>query len=405
MDTEKSASELQNLYICETVNNELDLPIHIVQCLKNTSGDVDIESKKQLKKALLNISLADVFDDRRFILNGSKHVLMDISNIVENQSYAIFTKNKINNCSLLNYFSSGFNDINLTSTYEELKLITNALSGIYARTEHQKELEVINLEKQVEEINIDLQRLGRYLHWQICDEYSLRSRAEFSGLSPMITGAVLIKAYVLTDILQCNGSCGKVFTSSEESSSVACECGGEILLAPPMLRVENISFVVPEQIESMIPDQEESSPKNFFNFINKAFLNRKLLMILNQLDEFKMKDKISIPSDAVFQYEDTNDIIRIHFTHEVKENKEVLIFACVTDTRHSDTNFLSSVSLPVIMRDIKNGLKGDFNWQKTIAKSELRDWKITPFIKGKQLEKITSYKDIDSLFAGEMKDV
>ncbi|MCE7742619.1 MAG: hypothetical protein GOP50_09185 [Candidatus Heimdallarchaeota archaeon] len=405
MDTEKSTSELQNLYIYEIVNNNLNLPNHIVECLKNTSGDVDIECTKQLKKALLNANLADIFNDRRFILNGSKHVLLDTSNINENQSHAIFTKNKKNNCSLLNYFSSSFNDIDLTSTYEEIKLITNALSGVYARTEQQKELEQINLEKQVEEINIDLQRLGRYLHWQICDEYSLRSRAEFSSLSPMITGAVLLKTYVLTDILQCNGSCGKVFTSSEESSNTACECGGEILLAPPMLKVENISFVVPEQIESMIPDQEESSPMSFFNLINKSFLNRKLLLILNQLDEFKMKNKISIPSDAVFQYEDTNDIIRIHFTHEVKDNKEVIIFACITDTRHSDTNFLSSVSLPVIMRDIKNGLKGDFNWEQIITKSELRDWKVTPFIKGKELEKITSYKDIDSLFTGEMKDV
>ncbi len=405
MDTEKSSPNLQNLYICKLVKKELEQTFHIFECLKGITGEVDIESKNQLKKALINVSLNELFTERDFILNGSKHIVLDALNIQEGQKQVIFTKNSIESCNLLNYFYSDFDDINLTRTYEEMQLITNALSGVYTRTENLNEFGTETSKKQMDELNSNLSRLGKYLHWQICEEYSLRSRVESSNLSPMITSAILIKTYVLTDILQCNGSCGKVYMNSDESSNVTCECGGDILLAPPMLKVENVSFVIPEDIESIIPNLEESSPKNLFNLVNKAFLNRKLMMILNQLDEYKLGDKIAIPSEAIFQYEDTNDIVRIHFIHEVKDSKEILIFACITDTRYSDSNFLSSVFLPVIMRDIKNGLKEDFNWEKTIAGSELRNWKVTPFLKGKELEKITSFKDIYALFTGDEQNV
>jgi len=57
------------------------------------------------------------------------------------------------------------------------------------------------------------------------------------------------------------------------------------------------------------------------------------------------------------------------------------------------------------MRDIKSGLKGEFNWEKIIARSELRDWMVTPFIKGKELEKTSSFKDIQSLFTGGSSNV
>ena len=118
-----------------------------------------------------------------------------------------------------------------------------------------------------------------------------------------------------------------------------------------------------------------------------------------------MREKIIIPSDAIFNYKDTNDIIQVNFIYEIKDKKEIYIFACITDTRYTDSCFISSVSLPVIMRDIQNGLKGEFNWEQVISKSELRDWKVTKFIKGKELEKISSFKEIDELYQGDVKDV
>ncbi len=405
MNIENLSSDLLNLYIGEFPDNETNLPLHIFECFKNTSGDIDKTSKQQLKAALANFSLDDVFDEAKYMLNGSKYTVLDAFDINKKQNYSILTKHKIDTFSFLNYLSSNFYDIDLNSIHEEIELISEALLGVYKRTQYYRELGEINLEKQLEDINIDLHKLGKYLHWQICDELSLRGRADFSGLTPMITGAVLIKAYVLTDVSQCNGKCGKIYTTLEENTSVICDCGGEILLAPPMLKVENISFVIPNEIENIITDLEESSPKSLINLINKTFPNRKLLLLLNQLGEYKMRENIIIPSDAIFTYKDTNDIIQINFIYEIKGKKEIYIFACITDTRYTDNCFISSVSLPVIMRDIKNGLKGEFNWEQVISKSELRGWKVTKFIKGKELEKISNFKEIDEIYQGDVKDV
>lgn len=405
MNTENLSSDLLNLFIGEFPNNETNLPLHIFECLKNTSGVIDEASKQKLKVALANFSLENVFDEEKYVLNGSKYTVLDALDINKKQNYSIFTKHKIDTFSFLNYLSSNFYEIDLNSTHEEIELISEALLGVYERTQYYRELGEINLEEQLGDINIELHRLGKYLHWQICDEFSLRGRADFSDLTPMITSAVLIKTYVLTDISQCNGKCGKIYTTLEENTGVTCECGGEILLAPPMLKVENISFVIPNEIENIVTDSEESSPKSLINLINKTFPNRKLLLLLNQLGEYRMREKIIIPSDAIFNYKDTNDIIQVNFIYEIKDKKEIYIFACITDTRYTDSCFISSVSLPVIMRDIQNGLKGEFNWEQVISKSELRDWKVTKFIKGKELEKISSFKEIDELYQGDVKDV
>ena len=394
---------LQNLFICETEGKELNLPMHIFECLKNTNGEVDVETKKQLKSALSKISLSEIFNEEKFILNGSKHVILDVNNLREKQSFAVFSKNVIEDCGLINYFSSEFNDISLTSIYEQIEMISNALSGVKNRIEQKKE--EIKSEKQAEELSADLLRLGKYLHWQICEEFSIRSKIDRTRLSPIITGALLIKTYILTDISQCSGLCGKVYTSSEETTNIECECGGKIVLAPPMLKVEKISFVVPEKIEEIIPSPEESFPRILFDLVNKTFLNRNLLVILNQLNSYNMRNKIALPSDAFYQYRDTKDIVRVKFIHEIRDDKEIDIFACITDTRYSDDEFLSSVSLPIIMRDISNGLRHGFDWEKIISSSELREWLVTPFIKGKELEKINSFKDIYSLLSGGKSDV
>ncbi len=404
MEGEQSASEVLNLFVCEVMNNEIDLPIHIVECLKDVSGEEDVKSKKQLKNALSNANISDIFKEEKFVLQGSKQIFLDTQNITKEQRYSIFTKDKNDDCNFLNFFSSNFNDVSLTNTYEEIKILTTALSGVYNRTELLRESDEMSLDNQIDVLSTDLNSLGKYIHWQICKEYNLRGRTELSNLPLMITGAVLVKAYILTDIMQCNSTCGKVYSGLDETSVKECECGGEILLAPPMLRVDTVSFVVPEDIENKVSFQEEVSPKNIFNLINKAFLNRKLLLILNQLTEYKINEKIAIPSDAVFRYKDTNDVIRVQYIHEVKDEKEIHIFACITDSRFSDPEFISCLFLPGIMRDIKSGLKGDFNWEQVISRSELRDWKVTPFIKGKELEKTSSFKEMYSLFAGGVND-
>jgi len=321
--------EIQNLFILECLDEENLLPYHFFECLNGTTGKVDIETKKQLKSALKDVCFDELFNEKNYILKGSKHVLLDTDNLTINQKHSVFTKNSSENCRFLNFFSSDIDDISLTSTWDQIERISDALVSVKNRAEQQVKDGIINSAMLVDEVDADFFKLGKYLHWQICEEYSLRSKPDRSRFSPMITGAVLLKAFLLTDLSQCTGSCGKIYSSTEENPNILCECGGEIILVPPMLKIENISFVVPKNIEEMVQDSEESSPFKIFSLINRAFLDRKLTLTLNKLTSFKMGNKIAIPASAYYQYKDTNDILRVNFIHEIKDEREIVIFACI----------------------------------------------------------------------------
>ena len=50
------------------------------------------------------------------------------------------------------------------------------------------------------------------------------------------------------------------------------------------------------------------------------------------------------------------------------------------------------------MRDVKNSISGDFNPNKVIQRTELRDWKVTPYVKVREIKTIENLEGIFSIF-------
>ena len=93
--------DIKNLFICESLDKELNIPTHIYECLEDVEGEVDIETKKHLKNALEHANLSSMFSKEKYGLNGTKQAVLDISNIQENYGHAIFTKSTEEECKQL----------------------------------------------------------------------------------------------------------------------------------------------------------------------------------------------------------------------------------------------------------------------------------------------------------------
>lgn len=390
---------IYNILACEIMEKELELPIHFFETLETEDAIPSINIKKQLLELFKNVNISDCFTEKNIILEGLKLTSLPIENLESKGSGIALLKNR-GDIFFLNLFFSYFNDLNLTNASTETNRIRDALQGVSKRVEHQIEDGILTHNRSLDEMEENLERLGKFYHWQICQETSLRGGIEQSSITPVITSALFMNTFILKDLELCNGKCGKIYSDNKEETLIRCDCGGEIVLAPPMLKIENISFVYPEQLDQIVASKDEVSPKRIFELIQNSFVPNRIILLLNQLSELELNKRISIPSVAHYRIKDTNDIVRVFFEYEYKSENEITIFACITDTRYKSSNLISAVSLPIILRDVKNGISGDFDPIKVIQKTELRDWKVTPFVKARELKNIENLESIFSIFGG-----
>ena len=391
--------DIYNILACEILDKELELPIHFFEALESDESTSSVNIKKQLAELFKDVKFSDCFYEKNIILEGLKLNSLPIDNLKGQESGITLLKNK-DDIFFFNLFFSYFNDINLTNASIETNRILEALQGVVKRIEHQIEEGILTQNSSLDEIEKNLEMLGRFYHWQICQEASLRGGIEQSSITPVITSALFMNTFIQRDLEQCNGKCGRINSDNREETLTMCDCGGEIVLAPPLLKIENVSFVYPEKLDQIVISKDEVSPQKIFEFIQNSFVPRRIILLLNQLSELKLNKKISIPSIAHYRIKDTNDIVRVFFEFECKSENEITIFACITDTRYKSSNLISAVSLPVILRDVKNGISGDFNPNKIIQKTELRGWKVTPYVKVRELKTIENLERIFSIFGG-----
>ena len=121
---------------------------------------------------------------------------------------------------------------------------------------------------------------------------------------------------------------------------------------------------------------------------------RKVSLLFNQFPELNFSDLVILPSSSYYRSISTNDTIKITFEYKELENDDVLIFAFLTDTRYSDNKLIPASSLPVIMRDIQKNVRGEFDWDAAIERSQLGDWKVSPFISFKEISKYVTLKSL-----------
>jgi len=183
--------------------------------------------QRQLNQLFKNVNISEIFDEKDIVLEGLKLSSIPIDDLNTAGTGLTLIKAK-EDIFFLNLFFSAFKDINLSKSSPEIKQILNALQGVHRRIDYQIKEGFRSQDSPLDVLEENLEMMGKFFHWQVCKEVSLRGGIELSNITPVITSALLMNASILDDLEICNGNCGKIYSEGAEEDIIRCDCGGEI---------------------------------------------------------------------------------------------------------------------------------------------------------------------------------
>ncbi|MCK4896364.1 MAG: hypothetical protein KAS47_06110, partial [Candidatus Heimdallarchaeota archaeon] len=317
-------------------------------------------------------------------------------------SHLYLSKNSLNDVFTINLLRTDLSEISLLKVSYEIAFIGQALNGIYRRVTAQIDE---NSEVPIDirdELDKGLHKLGKFYNWQISEERSLFRGDEKTGLSPMLTTLFMVKASIIQDEYLCMGTCNQILDSREDER-ISCECGGDYRLLSPYINLDQVSFVYPNSIQD-ISTSKSLEPKKVLQILEDIMIPKKLVILLNRLANPLFGNKVVLPITANFHSKATNDSVKLIVDYFWKTEDEIYLFAYVTDTRYSHIDLISAISLPMIMREIKESVKNHLSFEKAIQKSKLRDWKQTALLKVKHLSEFKELIKKTNTTPGGMND-
>ncbi|MHA1953698.1 MAG: hypothetical protein ACW96U_07120 [Candidatus Heimdallarchaeaceae archaeon] len=387
-----------SLFLISYPQKELDINTQIIVIIggKKLIPDDTIKAKREMDLEKLNIN--NLFSETNVLFKASRYAFVNVDKIdeeIDNKIYVL--RNSARDFTFLNIIIGPFVDLNLEEANEEIQSLTQSLTGVFRRTEFQKDSEIIADINQKIEIKRNLEKLSKFYNWQIFEEGSLRGKSEVSEITPMITSAFLVRAQIIKDQMKCIGECQRIYSKDSTPEGVKCECGGDLELVPPDLNLEEISFVYPEDLIEIVGENNIESPSRLFKYLQKSEIPTELISPISKFSALNLTNLITVPSKVKFQVKATSDIIDLTLGYKKQETDEILIFGLITDTRYSDSRLISAESLNKIMNAIFANLTNQTAWEETIKKTDLEKWKVTPFVKINHIEKYPSLKDTHTI--------
>ncbi|MCK5303622.1 MAG: hypothetical protein KAJ72_00100 [Candidatus Heimdallarchaeota archaeon] len=393
MGTTKNSDESHiNLIISNILRGENDLPLQVAKFFgpEEIENDfVKFASEEHLKDLFDVISLFNKTSEEEIILDSVQYAEWEFKKPETDLSHIYLSKIFLNDVYTINFLRTNISEISLLKISNEIAFIGQALNGIYRRATAEIDEKSEVLIDIRDELDNGLHKLSKFYNWQISEERSLLRVGEKTGLSPMLTTLFMVKASIIQDEYLCMGTCNQVINSREDER-ICCECGGDYRLLSPYINLDQVSFVYPNSIQD-ISKSKSLDPKKIFQILEGIMIPKKLVILLNRLANALFGNKVILPITANFHSKATNDSIKLIVDYFWKTEDEIYLFAYVTDTRYSHIDLISAVSLPMIMREIKESVKNHLSFEKAIQKSKLRDWKQTALLKVKHL---SEYKEL-----------
>ncbi|MCK5408648.1 MAG: hypothetical protein KAJ30_00155, partial [Candidatus Heimdallarchaeota archaeon] len=334
-------------------------------------------------------SLFNETSEEEIILDSVQYAEWEFKKPETDLSHIYLSKNFLNDVYTINFLRTNISEISLLKISNEIAFIGQALNGIYRRATAEIDEKSEVLIDIRDELDNGLHKLSKFYNWQISEERSLLRVGEKTGLSPMLTTLFMVKASIIQDEYLCMGTCNQVINSREDER-ISCECGGDYRLLSPYINLDQVSFVYPNSIQD-ISTSKSLDPKKIFQILEGIMIPKKLVILLNRLANALFGNKVILPITANFHSKATNDSIKLIVDYFWKTEDEIYLFAYVTDTRYSHIDLISAVSLPMIMREIKESVKNHLSFEDAIQKSKLKDWKQTALLKVKHL---SEYKEL-----------
>ena len=393
MGTTKNSDESHiNLIISNILRGENDLPLQVAKFFgpEEIENDfVKFASEEHLKDLFDVISLFNKTSEEEIILDSVQYAEWEFKKPETDLSHIYLSKNFLNDVYTINFLRTNISEISLLKISNEIAFIGQALNGIYRRATAEIDEKSEVLIDIRDELDNGLHKLSKFYNWQISEERSLLRVGEKTGLSPMLTTLFMVKASIIQDEYLCMGTCNQVINSREDER-ISCECGGDYRLLSPYINLDQVSFVYPNSIQD-ISKSKSLDPKKIFQILEGIMIPKKLVILLNRLANALFGNKVILPITANFHSKATNDSIKLIVDYFWKTEDEIYLFAYVTDTRYSHIDLISAVSLPMIMREIKESVKNHLSFEDAIQKSKLKDWKQTALLKVKHL---SEYKEL-----------
>ncbi|MHA1465831.1 MAG: hypothetical protein ACTSQ2_12145, partial [Candidatus Heimdallarchaeaceae archaeon] len=379
MDTTNTVDKLHlNLIISNILRGEYDLPLQVAKVFgsKDITNDfIKLANEENTENLFEVVSLFKETSEEDIVLDSVQYAEWEFKKPETNLSHIYFSRNSINDVYTINLLRTDLSEISLQKINNEIAFIGQALNGTYRRITAEIEANSELSSSTKDELDNNLHKLGKFYNWQISEERSLLRSSEKTGLSPMLTTLFMVKASIIQDEYLCMGTCNQVL-SSREDDRISCECGGEYRLLSPYISLDQVSFVYPNSIQD-ISTSKSLNPKKVFQILENIMIPKKLIVLLNRLANALFGNKVILPITANFHSKATNDSIKLIVDYFWKTEDEIYLFAYVTDTRYSHIDLISAVSLPMIMREIKESVKNHLAFDEAIQKSKLKDWNQT----------------------------
>jgi hypothetical protein len=394
-----------NLIISNILRGEHELSLQIAKFFGSKEIEDDFEklaSEEHLKDLFEIISLFKETSKEDIILDSVHYAEWEFKKPETNLSHIYFSKNSLNDAYTINLLRTNLSEISLSKISNEIAFIGQALNGIYRRVTAEIAENIELSERIKDELGNGLLKLGKFYNWQISEERSLLREGEKTGLSPMLTTLFMVKASIIQDEYLCMGTCNQILNSREDER-ISCECGGDYRLLSPYINLDQVSFVYPNSIQD-ISTSQSLDPKKVFQILEGIMIPKKLIVLLNRLANTLFGNKVILPILANFHSKATNDSAEVIVDYFWKTEDEIYLFAYVTDTRYSHIDLISAVSLPMIMREIKENVTKHLSFEEAIQKSKLKDWNQTPLLKVKHLSEYKELTKKTNTNSGGMND-
>jgi len=283
-----------NIITFSALNPDSGLPLNIPNILGGEDIIHDTTAKLKVEEAFgqLNIQSLFGFEEHMFqsCLYDTFHVGADAGD-EKLTPHIYLLKSHTNNVYLLNLLSTPYADLNLDAYFHEVEFMSRSFSGVFRRTNAQVQSDIITEEEQEEIAKNTVDNLSGFMHYQIFTERGLREQVTdmFRKGTAMVVG-MFFELEVDHSEFQCLGTCGKTFRQddamfSTEQREQCPECGGSLIHAPPILKLSNVRFTVPEGASKHLKalGAVHDRPMKYVSYITGITMPRNIALTTNRL--------------------------------------------------------------------------------------------------------------------------
>ena len=352
----------------------------------------DEAAKDSVEQAFGQLNLPDLFQQFDFVLNIAFYLpiklKMDLK-IVPN-IYSIKTKYK--NIYSMYLILTPYSDINVTSLNNDLSEIVEDYAGTALRIDDQdsiatnkpKNLYIESIDPELEEASV---LLLRRIYYRLFLDRSLAGGTEQPSKPANLVAVMIQNATIYIGYYCMN--CHKTFAKKNVRQEQCPNCGNKLNHAPPVMEIDSVSYLFPQELRSGIIDPETRiktpyhSPIDLRYLFQASHLPLDISLTYYRIDSDLFQNILPLPTKSIFNYRTSDDIIVLYSQHrelpfERYNDKKMQIITGISDSRVTGEEFMSDMAMRLVVRDLEEGFKKGYDLDRIFKCSILKTWLQSP---------------------------